>query len=98
MRSPDRTIVGSAEAAPGDNGIAFWQPLSFDEQLIESGMREIRSMRRKSELDVTGQFQPTGFARRIHQSHPPDFRVVFSGDDNFCNRLARPTPPPKLRF
>ncbi|KAG0506021.1 MAG: hypothetical protein Udaeo_06110 [Candidatus Udaeobacter sp.] len=98
MRSPHWTVVGSAEAAPGDKGVAIRQPLSFDEQLVESGMRAVRSMRRKSELDVTGQLQLTRFARRIHQSHSSDFRVVFGGDDNFCDRLARSTPPPKLRF
>ena len=98
MRDPDWTIIRSAKAAPGDKGFAIRQPLSFDEQLVESGMRAIRSMRRKSELDVTGQLQSTPFARRIHQSHSSDFRVVFGRDDNFCDRLARPTPPPKLRF
>jgi hypothetical protein len=54
MRGPDWTVVRSAKAAPGDKGIAIRQPLSFDEQLVESGMRAIRSMRRKREFDVTG--------------------------------------------
>src|SRR5262249_7358761 len=98
MRSPDWTVVGTAKAAPRDQGFATRQPLSFDEQLVESWMRAIRSMRRKSELDETGQLQSTRFARRIHQSHSSGFRVVFSRDNNFCDRLARPTPPPKLRF
>ena len=60
MRDPDWTVVRSAKAAPGDKGIAIRQPLSFDEQLVESGMRAIRSMRRKSEFDVTGQLQSNG--------------------------------------
>src|SRR5207249_6138684 len=87
-----------AEPAPGDKSFAIRQPFSFDEELVESGMGAIRSMRRKSELEVTGQLQSTGFARRIHQRHSSDFRVVFRGDDNFRDRLARPTPPPKLRL
>src|SRR4029077_7545621 len=63
VRSPDRTVVGTAEAAPGDKGFATRQPLSFDEELVESGMCAIRPMRRKGELEVTGQLQSTGFAR-----------------------------------
>ena len=55
MRGPDWTIVRSAKAAPGDKGVAIRQPLSFDEQLVEGGMRAICSVRCKSELDVTGQ-------------------------------------------
>jgi len=50
VRSPDRTIVGSAEAAPGDKSFALRQPLSFYEELVESRMCAIRPMRRKSEL------------------------------------------------
>src|ERR1041385_2810699 len=98
MRRPDGAIIGTTKAAPGNKSFAFRQPLSFDEQLVESGMRAIGSMRRKSELDVTRHLQVTGFARRIHQSHSPDLRVVFGRYDNFCDRLARPTPPSKLRF
>src|SRR4029079_17202096 len=96
--SPDWTVVGTAKSASGNKSFAIRQPLSFDEQLVESGMRTIRSMRRQSELDITRQLQLTGFARRIHQSHSSDFRVVFGRDDNFCDRLARSTPSPKLRF
>src|SRR5262245_2441093 len=91
-------LVGRTKAASGDKGLAIRQPLSFDEQLVEGGMGPIRSMWRKSELDVTGQLQSTGFARRIHQSHPSDFSIVFGGDDNFCDSIARPAPPAKLRF
>jgi hypothetical protein len=54
MRDPDWTVVRSAKTASGDKGFAIRQPLSFDEQLVESGMRAIRSMGRKSELDITG--------------------------------------------
>src|SRR6478735_6501292 len=61
-------------------------------------MRSIRSMRRKSELHVTGYLKSTAFPRRIHKSYPSNFRVVFGRDDNICDRLARPTPSPKLRF
>src|SRR2546429_5322699 len=61
-------------------------------------MRAVRPMRRKSELEITGQLQSTRFARGIHQSHASDLRVVFRGDDNFRDRLARPTPSPKLCF
>src|SRR5262249_19665999 len=74
------------------------QPLSFDEELVKSRVRAIRPMRRKGELEVTGQLQSTRFARSIHQSHAPDFCVVFRGDDNFGDRLARPTPAPEFRF
>jgi hypothetical protein len=62
MRDPDWTVVRSAKAAPGDKGVAVGQPLSFDEELVKSGMSAIRSMRRKSELDVTGYLQSTSFA------------------------------------
>jgi hypothetical protein len=48
MCDPDGPVVRSAKAASGDKGIVIRQPLSFDEQLVESGMRAIRSMRRKS--------------------------------------------------
>jgi hypothetical protein len=54
MRDPDWTIVRSAKTASGDKGFAIRQPLSFDEQLIESGVRSIRSMRRKGKLHVAG--------------------------------------------
>src|SRR5207244_8731713 len=61
-------------------------------------MCAICPMRRKGELEVTGQLQSTGFARGIHQRQSSDFRVIFGGDDNFGDRLARPAPPPKLRL
>src|SRR6478672_2884165 len=61
-------------------------------------MSAISPMWCKSELQITRELQLTGFARRIHQSHSSDFCVVFGRDDNFCNRLARSTPSPKLRF
>src|SRR5207248_8045482 len=32
------------------------------------------------------------------QSHAADFRVVFRGNGNFRDSLARSTPPPELRF
>jgi hypothetical protein len=54
MRDPDWTVIRTAKAAPRDKGVATRQPLGFDEQLVESGMGAIRSMRRKSELYVTG--------------------------------------------
>jgi hypothetical protein len=54
MRDPDWMVVRTAKAAPRNKGVAVWQPLSFDEQLVESRMGAIRSMRRKSELDITG--------------------------------------------
>src|SRR4029453_1307730 len=77
---------------------AFRQPLSFDEEFVESRMRTISPVRRKRELEITGQLQSTGFAGGIPQSHAADFGVVFRGDRNFRDRLARPTPPPKLCF
>ena len=57
VRSPDRPIVGGAETAPSDQGLATRQPLSFDEELVESWMCAICPMRRKSELQVAGQLQ-----------------------------------------
>src|SRR6185295_4458980 len=98
MRSPDRPILGTAKSTSGNKSFATRQPLSFYEELVESGMRAVRPMRRKGELKITGQLQLTGFARRIHQGHAPDFRVVFRRDDNFGDRFAWPTPTPKLRF
>src|SRR4029077_14031978 len=42
MRDPDWTVVRTAKTAPSHKGFAIRQPLSFDEQLVESGMRAIR--------------------------------------------------------
>ena len=96
VRSPDRPVVGTAEAAPGDQGFATRQPLSFDEELVESGMCAICTMRRKSQFQITRQLQLACFARCVHQSHAPDFGIVFRGDNNFRDRLARSTSSPKL--
>jgi hypothetical protein len=62
VRSPDRAIVRSAETAPRNQSFAFRQPLSFDEEFVESRMRTISPVRRKRELEITGQLQSTGFA------------------------------------
>src|SRR6266516_6446353 len=62
VRSPDRAIVGSAEAAPGDKSFAIRHPFSFDEELVESGVRAVRPMRRKGELKITRQLQLACFA------------------------------------
>src|SRR5262245_21128419 len=98
MRGPDRLFVGSAEPTTGEEGFAMRKPFGFDEELAESGMRAIGSVRREGELEVSGHLQAARFPRGIDQSHAPDLGVVFCGNDNFRKRFARPAFPSELCF
>ncbi len=54
MPGPDRAIVGRAQAAMGDEGVALREPLRFDEEFVEGGMRAIGPVRREREFEVAG--------------------------------------------